>query len=490
MSAAPAPILNYQAKVQSAAGESVADGTYTVRFRIYDALTGGNVLWEETHRTRIESGIASVRLGSLTPIGLDFNSDGYYLGVKIGNDSELSPRKQLDGVPFALNARKLDGRSVGADANNIVALDGDKNASLPGSLRVSNGLDIVGGAVNIPASSLQGAALIDGSISTAKLADQAVTGAKVADGTVTAAKLSVSAINAAGLIPALTGAYVSNLDGSALTNIGAASLQNNSIGFSQLSNALVLDANTSIAMNARNLFYNLTGTGEFTIALDGVDATFAIEQDDNPFIQAKDGSFTVQLPTTSDSMFLTQTVGIGSNALVVSTTPSVDGTNSSGIVIAQQASVSGSGLFSGLTINNQDNNTPINSAITINNGGGGGYNWYMIAPNFEITNAGGLKVGCSGGGACSTLDRYFETISTVDFGNTVSGACTESGDIVLNGSAMGDRVTVATGANALAQGIFLTGHVTAANTVRIQYCNLSGVASDPVSDNYTVSAIR
>ena len=45
--AAPPRIMNYQAKLTDASGVAL-DGTYSITFRIYDAATGGNLLWYQT----------------------------------------------------------------------------------------------------------------------------------------------------------------------------------------------------------------------------------------------------------------------------------------------------------------------------------------------------------------------------------------------------------------------------------------------------------
>lgn len=503
VAAAPTPILSYQARITGNSGSTIADGTYAMRFKIYSVATDGTALWEESHTANVSDGVVSVRLGTSETIGLDFNSGDYYLGVTIGNDSELSPRIQLGAVPFAANTAKLDGKSVGTGANNVLGLDSSGGFSVGGTIQTSGNLDAGTSTLDrltvstdsafqaglVVANDLQaGTTTLDRLTVTDGLTVQSGS-VSLPTGSVAAGALNVAALNNQGKIRALTGDYVESLDGSALTNIGAAAIQNNSIDFSKLSNALTLDANTTVAMANRNLFYNLTGTGEFTVALDGVDATFAIEQDNNPFLEVTDGDITVQLPASGDSFIINQTVGSPSNAFIVATTPSANGTNSSGIVVSQQNSASPSGLYSGLTVTNRDTDLAINSALTINDAGGG-YNWYMIAPNFEITGAGGLKVGCSGGGTCSTFDRYFDTTSTVDFASTASGSCTASGDVTLTGVVAGDRVSVATGTNVLSAGTFLTGHVTAANTVRIQFCNLSGIAVDPANDSYRVSAMR
>lgn len=115
--------VNYQGKITTRSnGILLADGTYDMRFRIYDALTEGNLLWTGTHTTSngnpisVNEGIFSVLLGSGSgnTLDLDFSTNSYYLEVSIYNTDttsweDFSPRKQIASVPQAYNANSLIG---------------------------------------------------------------------------------------------------------------------------------------------------------------------------------------------------------------------------------------------------------------------------------------------------------------------------------------------------------------------------------------------
>ncbi len=118
--------LNYQGKLQDADGITVPDGSYNMKFTIYDAASGGNILWTaretdacgapfnpDTKSINVSSGVFSTLLGESgdCPITLDFNSDAYYLGVTVGTDSEMTPRKRIGAAGYAFNADLLDGVS-------------------------------------------------------------------------------------------------------------------------------------------------------------------------------------------------------------------------------------------------------------------------------------------------------------------------------------------------------------------------------------------
>ncbi|MBU2044643.1 MAG: hypothetical protein KJ619_05415 [Candidatus Omnitrophica bacterium] len=109
------PLINYQGKLTDSSGNPVTDGTHSITFRIYDADNGGNLLWQETQNLLISRGIFSCMLGGVTNLDLPFDKP-YWLAIKVGSDSEMTPRQQLASVGYALraenveNANKLDGQ--------------------------------------------------------------------------------------------------------------------------------------------------------------------------------------------------------------------------------------------------------------------------------------------------------------------------------------------------------------------------------------------
>jgi hypothetical protein len=118
--------LNYQGKLQDADGITVPDGSYNIKFTIYDAASGGNILWTARESDgcgapfnptaksiSVTSGVFSTLLGETgdCALNLDFNSDTYYLGITVGTDSEMTPRKRIGAAGYAFNADLLDGVS-------------------------------------------------------------------------------------------------------------------------------------------------------------------------------------------------------------------------------------------------------------------------------------------------------------------------------------------------------------------------------------------
>jgi len=70
-------------------------------------------MWAETTSVTVTDGVFSVILGSDNPLDRSIFEDGTtWLGVKVGADHELSPRKQLLSVPYAIQAHRADTASV------------------------------------------------------------------------------------------------------------------------------------------------------------------------------------------------------------------------------------------------------------------------------------------------------------------------------------------------------------------------------------------
>jgi hypothetical protein len=131
-------LINYQGKLTDTSGNPLT-GTYSITFKIYDAETAGNLLWEEAQAgVVIQKGIFSVLLGSVTNLGLAFDKP-YFLEIKVGNEV-MTPRQRITSAGYAFKAEQADqatnattvanvGVSATPSANKLLPLDG--NAKLP-----------------------------------------------------------------------------------------------------------------------------------------------------------------------------------------------------------------------------------------------------------------------------------------------------------------------------------------------------------------------
>jgi len=102
-SAAIPHLMNFQGKATDKTG-SPLNGTYNLKFRIYNTETGGTPKWTETQpNIPISNGIFQVQLGSVAPLNLTFN-ESYWISIEINTDGEMSPRTRLASVGYAYMA--------------------------------------------------------------------------------------------------------------------------------------------------------------------------------------------------------------------------------------------------------------------------------------------------------------------------------------------------------------------------------------------------
>lgn len=105
--------MNYQGYVTSSTGTPV-DGSVSMAFAIYNAPSGGTLLWSETQTVDVTGGQFSVELGKITPIMAETFADTVcWLGVSIGSDAELTPRTRLVTTAYAFRVGTVDGASGG-----------------------------------------------------------------------------------------------------------------------------------------------------------------------------------------------------------------------------------------------------------------------------------------------------------------------------------------------------------------------------------------
>lgn len=130
--------VSYQAKLTDSSGSVVTDGNYAMKFSVYDASTGGNRLWTATGtiaspgaiNASSTSGLFTINFGDTSAAGQWQNAlptniwhnDSLFLGVTIGADAEMTPRRRLTAAPQAFNALQLQGMSASGTAYGVQSL--------------------------------------------------------------------------------------------------------------------------------------------------------------------------------------------------------------------------------------------------------------------------------------------------------------------------------------------------------------------------------
>jgi hypothetical protein len=149
-------LVNYQGTLVNSDNSPLANGSHPVQFRIYDAITGGQLVWgPQSNMVPVYNGQFNVLLGptdgASRSLADAFKGANRYLELQVSNSLPIAPRQQILSAPFALNAQTLNATNWGAVFDN-----GD-----PATGKIPGGL--------IAANSITGAQIIDGSIGMAEL---------------------------------------------------------------------------------------------------------------------------------------------------------------------------------------------------------------------------------------------------------------------------------------------------------------------------------
>jgi len=144
--ATPPAIISYQGKILEN-GVSVSS-SLTMTFELFNTSTGGIPLYATTNIVTPSSGLFSILLGDVgtTPLNPEIfkNNSELYLQVTVGTET-LSPRKRIVTVPYAFNAKYLDGYGASITPTNtnyipVANSDGGftfSNVTTTGDLNVS-----------------------------------------------------------------------------------------------------------------------------------------------------------------------------------------------------------------------------------------------------------------------------------------------------------------------------------------------------------------
>jgi hypothetical protein len=149
-------VIGYQGMVTDNSGSPVSNGTYTMRFRIYTAQTGGSLLWDSNNQSvTLTGGVFNVMLGeSPQPaLGLAFDQDYWLLVTFAGQDQ--TPRRRLGSVGYAYMASGLvpgtllDGSVTTGTSSVLKAINTaftGSNYGMRGESESSSGVGVFGAA--------------------------------------------------------------------------------------------------------------------------------------------------------------------------------------------------------------------------------------------------------------------------------------------------------------------------------------------------------
>ena len=126
--------ISFQGVLASPSGAPKPNGVYTLVLRLYDAPSGGSVVWTEPNQAVTVSGgkgLFSTTLGAPTSFGSLAFDIPYYLEVQAqGEASPMTPRFSLKAVPYAFST---------GTANLALPFTGSASVATPGAtLSITN----------------------------------------------------------------------------------------------------------------------------------------------------------------------------------------------------------------------------------------------------------------------------------------------------------------------------------------------------------------
>ena len=102
IAATVAESISYQGRLTDPNTGDPLDGTYIMRFQLYDAETGGTMLWDSGPQSvDVEDGLFNVELDVDQD---DFDGQELWLRIRVGGEW-LTPRREILPVPYALSLR-------------------------------------------------------------------------------------------------------------------------------------------------------------------------------------------------------------------------------------------------------------------------------------------------------------------------------------------------------------------------------------------------
>lgn len=158
--------MNFQGRLTNSAGNTVVNGTYNMRFRIWNASSGGVQQWTEdrlvsaTQGVTVTNGQFNVQLGSITSLPASiFTSNSLYFEIELPTpatatssspswtEGAMTPRNQLATSAYAYNAETLDG--IDGDAFAQLGTAGTFTAAQNINVSNANAFQVRNGSTNL-----------------------------------------------------------------------------------------------------------------------------------------------------------------------------------------------------------------------------------------------------------------------------------------------------------------------------------------------------
>ena len=96
-------LISYQGILTNSEGEPLPDGDHSLLFTLYDAPSGGNLVWQESQVITLSKGLFNTNIGMETNLDIPFDRP-YWLGISVDGGAELDPRTTLTASPYSLGS--------------------------------------------------------------------------------------------------------------------------------------------------------------------------------------------------------------------------------------------------------------------------------------------------------------------------------------------------------------------------------------------------
>jgi hypothetical protein len=138
-------LVYYEGTVTDSEGKPIPSGTKTLYFTIYDKPTYGNTIWGPQKLTKVPivDGFFSVVLSidsDGSSITEAFDSRERYMGIRVGSQPEISPRRRISSIPYALQSQNSVHAVQSDNSTHAVQSDNSAHAVQSDNSKLFNGL--------------------------------------------------------------------------------------------------------------------------------------------------------------------------------------------------------------------------------------------------------------------------------------------------------------------------------------------------------------
>ena len=153
-------LINYQGQLTDANGTNLPTADYKLTFRIYNAETGGTLVWGPQvfdgntsltgHKGKVPvvQGYFNLMLGPVDTNGLSimdaFTAPDRYVEVQVEANSPITPRQRILAAPFAFKATSAEKLTVPGGNSTALSVAGTGNVGI-GTTTPRERLDVEGG---------------------------------------------------------------------------------------------------------------------------------------------------------------------------------------------------------------------------------------------------------------------------------------------------------------------------------------------------------